>query len=210
MFENALFQYNYCRFYTLITWVSNTTFLPMSSVLPDPNRPLWPGLSTRISDAITISWPCISRNLADCSSCQIWQLPLLQVWNVQRIEESKNFWWFHYCCENANSRWNAGILNRDGPVDHSKECSASVVHKMQILHKEPIWFSIVTIHFAPHWTHLPKISRIASSKTIKFTCSWGGFPCIRIARFSASTSSSLQYFSFDCLTWASWLVWQLL
>ena len=56
--------------YTLMICVSRIMFLSTSKVLPDPKRPLWPGLSTRMSEAIFTLFPLISSILFFCSLSQ--------------------------------------------------------------------------------------------------------------------------------------------
>ena len=56
--QDSIAQDNLCS--TLMICVSNITFFSTSKELPDPNRPVCPGLSTRISDAIQRDVPLIS------------------------------------------------------------------------------------------------------------------------------------------------------
>ena len=51
-------------YFNLITCVSRM-FLSTSSVLPEPKRPLCPGLSTRISEATMTAFPLTSLSLDD-------------------------------------------------------------------------------------------------------------------------------------------------
>ena len=50
--------------FTLITWVSNITFLFMSSVLPDPNRPVWPGQWALYISGVRSSGHRVKPNMA--------------------------------------------------------------------------------------------------------------------------------------------------
>ena len=121
--------------FTLITCVSNMTFLVMSKVLPDPNKPLCPGLSTRISDAITIGTPSASRNRADCSALQtLYTAGILYYFKMSDSSRCFRFGIFNAwnrrrtfddsipaaMIVDAKKRWNAAILDTHGPVVHSK------------------------------------------------------------------------------------------
>ena len=114
------------------------TFLVTSNVLPAPRSPLCQGLSTLMSDAISIYLPLLSASSLCCSvfhtlktagmTLALWTLEISRLLICRMCSDSRNRINLLHSIPvlrilDAISRFNAGRRFKSGPVDHEKLCS---------------------------------------------------------------------------------------
>ena len=200
---------------TLMICVSNTTFFSTSKELPDPNKPVCPGLSTRISDAIQRDVPLISWTKEVFSRFQTLTTAGMTYADWRSVNSLR---FMHGMFKESKSlrtlalsspedkipdviiKWNSGNRLCNGPVDQTNAWLISPEHVMDILQKVP---TILSRHTAQSESHLKQRSKhftSDSSKTINFSWSWGNllydnriFSCSSCVSFAFKiTSSSLS------------------
>lgn len=190
---------------TLIICVSSITFFSTSIKLPDPNSPVCPGLSTRISDATQRDVPLIWRSKRFLSRSQTLKTAGMAYTDC-RVENSLRV--IHFICKESNSRrtlphsrpeakipavirrWKTGNWLCSGPVDQWKLWLLSFKQFTDIWLNVPIVLSRLTMHSELHLKQCLKHLTNDSSNTINFCWSCGDLLHHSITFWGFSSSSS--------------------